>query len=122
MLFRSPLLPAETSAPERSRRSGKAITCRECGKPLSNAAEKKRARCSDCPAGYDEALFERLREWRRERASADSVPAYVVFTDATLQLIAEHTPGSEKELLGIAGIGRSKVDKYGDDVLGLLAG
>lgn len=120
--FLVPLLPAEAKAEPRSRRNGRAMTCRECGRPLSTAAEKKLARCGDCPASYDEALFERLREWRRDRAGEESVPAYVVFTDATLQLIAEHRPSTPEGLLRIAGIGRSKLEKYGDDVLELLAG
>ena len=103
----------------RSRRRGPA-TCRECGRPLTSPATRKTGRCADCPASYDEALFERLREWRRERAGEESVPAYVVFTDATLQLIAEHRPRTEQDLLRISGIGRSKLDKYGDEVLELL--
>jgi DNA helicase-2/ATP-dependent DNA helicase PcrA len=44
-----------------------------------------------------------------------------VFTDATLQLIAEHKPGDEQALLRISGVGRSKLDKYGDEVLALIS-
>ncbi|MCY7394801.1 MAG: ATP-dependent DNA helicase UvrD2 [Nocardioides sp.] len=120
--FIVPLLPVDTTpaAGSRSLRSGKAMTCRECGRPLTTGAEKKRSRCVDCPASYDEALFERLREWRRERAGTESVPAYVVFTDATLQLIAELQPRTPEALLTINGIGRAKLDRYGEDVLELL--
>ena len=46
------------------------------------------------------------------------MPAFVVFTDATLQLIAEHKPQSAQALLRINGIGQAKLDKYGEDVLG----
>ena len=92
----------------RQPRSRKVASCRECGQPLSTGAEKKRGRCADCPASYDEALFERLREWRRERAGEESVPAFVVFTDATLQLIAEHKPSTPEALLRINGIGRGE--------------
>ena len=88
---------------------------------LADAREKKTGRCADCPASYDEALFERLREWRLARASEDSVPAFVVFTDATLQLIAEHAPVDEKGLRAISGVGPSKLSKYGDEVLALVA-
>ncbi len=109
------LMPAES----RRRRRG-AVTCRECGRMLSTGQEKKLGRCSDCPASYDEALFERLRGWRKERADTEKVPAYVVFTDATLQLIAEHKPASAKDLLRINGIGQTKLDRYGEDVLALL--
>jgi DNA helicase-2/ATP-dependent DNA helicase PcrA len=83
-------------------------------------AEKKRGRCHDCPASYDEELFDRLREWRKERAGEESVPAFVIFTDATLQLIAEHKPRTPEALLRINGIGRSKLDKYGEAVLDVV--
>ena len=48
-------------------------------------------------------LFERLREWRAEQAREASVPAYVVFTDATLTALAEVRPTTEPALLGISG-------------------
>ena len=79
-------------------------------------------RCADCPASYDEELFERLRAWRKQRADEESVPAFVVFTDATLQLIAEHQPTTEAGLLGISGIGKSKLERYGEQVLSVVAG
>ena len=96
---------------ERSKRNRAAMHCRECGKALSNSREKKTGRCADCPASYDEALFERLREWRLARASDDSVPAFVVFTDATLQLIAEHVPKDDRGLRAISGVGPEQADQ-----------
>ena len=118
--FLTPLLPEESRVEREPARNRKVASCRECGKPLMSGAEKKRGRCANCPASYDEALFEQLREWRRTRAGEESVPAFVVFTDATLQLIAEHKPRTPEALLRISGIGRSKVEKYGDDVLTLV--
>ena len=121
--FLGPLLPdtlldSVTARSSKSKRSAR--MCRECGKPLSTGAEKKTGRCADCPASYDEELFERLREWRRGRADAEEVPAFVVFSDATLQLIAELKPSSQKALLGISGIGPQKLERYGEDVLALV--
>jgi DNA helicase II / ATP-dependent DNA helicase PcrA len=115
--FLEPLLPDEVRATRERPRSRKVANCRECGRPLATGQELKRGRCADCPASYDEELFERLREWRRERAGEESVPAFVVFTDATLQLIAEHKPRTPEALLRINGIGRSKLERYGEDVL-----
>ncbi|QWC84419.1 ATP-dependent DNA helicase UvrD2 [Nocardioidaceae bacterium] len=105
------------------RKRGKSApaSCSVCGGPLATAAERRTGHCVDCPVAYDEALFERLREWRKERASADSVPAYVVFTDATLQAIAERTPADEQALLAVNGVGRAKIEKYAEDVLALIA-
>jgi DNA helicase-2/ATP-dependent DNA helicase PcrA len=96
------------------------VTCSVCGHQLATSAERKKGRCVDCPVDYDEELYEELRAWRLERAQADKVPAYVVFTDATLELIAETCPSDESGLLRISGIGRSKVEKYGTEVLALL--
>ncbi len=102
-------------------RKAQPTVCRICRSPLSTVAERKVGRCTGCPASYDEALFERLRTWRSETAKAESVPAYVVFTDLTLQAIAEVQPTSADQLLRINGIGQTKREKYGDAVLGLLS-
>ena len=118
--FLDDLLPASARTASAKPRSRRAAHCRECGRPLASAVEKKRGRCGDCPASYDEELFERLRAWRKERADEDSVPAFVVFTDATLQLIAERRPTSEAELLRISGVGPAKIQRYGEAVLGVV--
>jgi DNA helicase II / ATP-dependent DNA helicase PcrA len=69
----------------------------------------------------DDPLFQRLREWRRGVAREQSVPAYVVFSDATLQAIAASRPGSRAELAGVPGVGVVKLDRYGAAVLELCA-
>ncbi len=69
----------------------------------------------------DRRLFELLRAWRAETARAASVPAYVVFPDATLVAIAQVRPGSLDELFGISGVGAKKLDQYGEDVLRVVA-
>ena len=107
---------------ERGRRNRGPVTCRVCGRTLTEAVERKLRRCASCPSSMDEALYERLREWRGEQARSQSVPAYVVFTDATLMAIAEDPPGSERQLAGIPGVGPTKLDRYGADVLSLCSG
>ena len=80
-------------------------TCRSCGTELSTAAQRKVGRCDTCPPTYDETTFEALRTWRLAVARASAVPAYVVFTDATLVAIAETRPGSLTDLAQISGVG-----------------
>jgi DNA helicase-2/ATP-dependent DNA helicase PcrA len=99
-----------------------ATRCRVCGGQLISAVATKLGRCSNCPADIDEALLARLREWRAKRARMLKVPAYVVFTDATLTAIAEQRPADSAGLVAIAGIGASKLEKFGSEVLALLAG
>ena len=67
-------------------------------------------------------MFERLREWRLARASEDGVPAFVVFTDATLIAIAEKRPSNAGELSRISGVGVRKLQRYGPSVLEVLEG
>jgi DNA helicase II / ATP-dependent DNA helicase PcrA len=66
-------------------------------------------------------LFSRLREWRLAVSKEQGVPAYVVFSDATLQAIAAARPASRGELAGIPGVGAVKLDRYGAAVLELCA-
>mgnify|MGYP000921610348 FL=1 len=65
--------------------------------------------------------FERLRLWRLEEAREQGVPPYVVFGDATLRALSTHLPQSNEALLEISGIGQSKLERYGEAVLALLA-
>jgi DNA helicase-2/ATP-dependent DNA helicase PcrA len=96
--------------------------CRVCRGPLTDAVARKLGRCADCPSDVDEGLLERLREWRLSRARAASLPAYCVFTDATLLAIAEHVPSAPGDLARLPGIGAAKLERYGADVLAICAG
>lgn len=70
----------------------------------------------------DRELFERLKQWRAEQASESKVPAYVIFTDATLLGIVSVRPSNPQELVGISGIGATKRERFGADVLRIVAG
>jgi DNA helicase-2/ATP-dependent DNA helicase PcrA len=121
--FLYPLLPEpERPRPARTASRGGTAACSGCGAPLRKGTERALGRCADCPGEVDLALFERLRAWRSERAAAQKVPAYVVFTDATLAAIAQARPRTVAELVRLPGIGQRKLDMYGEDVLALVAG
>ncbi|MGH3071374.1 MAG: HRDC domain-containing protein, partial [Gaiellaceae bacterium] len=69
----------------------------------------------------DEGLFERLRAWRLERAREDDVPAFVVLHDATLRELATAKPANERDLAAVKGFGPTKLERYGEDVLAVIA-
>jgi DNA helicase-2/ATP-dependent DNA helicase PcrA len=85
--------------------------------PTAPPARKAGKRPKVVLEGEAGELFERLRTWRSQAAQAASVPAYVVFTDATLQAIAETRPANLRELSALPGIGSRKLELYGEDVL-----
>ena len=69
----------------------------------------------------DQFLFDALRSWRREEASRQAVPPYVIFHDRTLAEIAQSRPKSAGALAKIGGVGQGKLDRYGAEVLRLVA-
>jgi DNA helicase-2/ATP-dependent DNA helicase PcrA len=126
--FLDGIRPADSDGPParhqtaRGSRSGRQVArCRTCDRPLTSAVDRKIGRCDACPATYDEVLFERLRSWRTEQASAQRLPAYCVFTDATLTAIAETLPSDAASLMRVPGVGKAKLDKYGADVIAICA-
>ncbi len=69
----------------------------------------------------DEAIFQRLRTWRAQRAAKEKLPAYMVAHDAMLQELATRRPQTKQALLAVKGMGASKFEKYGTELLALLA-
>jgi ATP-dependent DNA helicase RecQ len=100
----------------------------EAPKAARPARAPRTSRRGGAPAavvGLDEsaaAIFERLRAWRAATAKEQGVPAYVVFHDATLREIATRVPATIDELGTVTGVGVTKRDKYGPDILVALAG
>jgi ATP-dependent DNA helicase RecQ len=69
----------------------------------------------------DAALYAQLQTLRRTLAERESVPAYVIFSNATLTELAKRRPTTRSELLDISGIGASKARRYGDAILEAIA-
>ena len=89
------------------------------GEPVTKNGAKGRLSPGSGPADPD--LVDRLKQWRITQATAQGVPAYVIFNDATLEALAARRPSSGSALLDIPGIGPAKLEAYGEDLLDLLA-
>ncbi|MBH1966508.1 MAG: DNA helicase RecQ [Comamonadaceae bacterium] len=79
-----------------------------------------RSRASPAAAELDGAAQERfaaLKAWRGEVAREHNLPAYVIFHDATLAAIAARAPQSTEDLQGVNGLGATKLERYGEEVL-----
>jgi len=98
--------------------------------PRTRVPTKKQRKAADRSARaaalagleVDEPLFERLRALRKRLADEQRVPAYVVFSDATLAEMAARKPATEEALLEVSGVGQSKLQRYGDAFLEVIAG
>ena len=82
---------------------------------------KPGGRAASSLAPGDHALFEDLRRWRSQQARAASVPAFVIFDDKTLTEVASRRPTNRAALLQVPGIGPVKLERYGDDLLAVVA-
>ncbi|MBX5082216.1 DNA helicase RecQ [Rhizobium lentis] len=91
-------------------------------RPASERRTKKaeRSERKSGLSGADGTLFEALRAERMSIAKSLGVPPYVVFPDTTLIAFATERPRSRKELLGISGVGQSKLERYGDAFLEII--
>ncbi len=83
----------------------------------SLAAGRKEPASSDTEAAPHAELFDRLRALRKRLADERKVPAYVVFSDRTLQAMAVLKPRTSGRLLEIHGVGQKKLEEYGDHFL-----
>ena len=104
LLRESVSMPVERRRAARSGRSG--------GAPSAAAA----ALTAD-----GQTRFAALKQWRAEVARAHNLPAYVIFHDATLAAIAALAPSTLRELQGVSGLGATKLEKYGEDVLRVIS-
>jgi ATP-dependent DNA helicase RecQ len=68
----------------------------------------------------DDALFQRFRAWRLEKARTQGVPPFVVFHDRHLRAIAAHCPTTLEALSQLKGIGPNRLEKYGREILELV--
>jgi ATP-dependent DNA helicase RecQ len=68
-------------------------------------------------AAPENSLFLLLKSARKEISSRESVPPYIIFTDAALRDMSEKLPQNEEDFLNIKGVGESKLRKYGDEFL-----
>jgi ATP-dependent DNA helicase RecQ len=71
-------------------------------------------------ADIDADLLERLREWRRRKASEDQLPPYLILHDSVLQNIAEARPMTMNELSKVSGIGTAKLERFGNELLKVI--
>jgi DNA helicase II / ATP-dependent DNA helicase PcrA len=93
----------------------------ELGLAPSAPSKQRAAPGPAVTVGRGGALFDRLKDWRRKRAKADGVPAYVVFHDRTLAEIAERECKDWADLAAISGVGPAKLERYADEVLAVVA-
>jgi ATP-dependent DNA helicase RecQ len=113
-------------------RGERRVTARSLREGQASSKGRKRKRQSGKDGGErrgeapgvepgDAPLFEALRAWRRGRATEQKLPPYVIFHDTTLAAIARRRPATVDALAGISGVGQAKLERYGADVLRVVA-
>ena len=105
-------------------RAKRHLTVTWAGKPSRFLAELE-IETRSAPAAKavepDDPLYAVLKKWRLETAKAEERPAYVIFHNSTLAEIVRRSPRSMQELAAVPGVGPAKLERYGDEVLAVLA-
>ena len=100
---------------------GRQLLAGEAAPTLLQPARDQRARTSassDSWEGVDQALFDSLRQLRRDEATERGVPAYIVFSDATLRDMARRRPSNVDSFLEVNGVGQQKAANFGEQFVG----
>jgi ATP-dependent DNA helicase RecQ len=108
-------------APKKERSSKSRTRTRSEG---TASADQRAARAARSHGQLDptgEAAFEALKAWRFEVAKNHNLPAFVVFHDATLHEMAQSRPQTLTDLAQVTGVGKKKLDAYGQELLRILA-
>ena len=105
----------------RTRQPSRFLTGLTGRQPSARQQRTARRAAAAADPGPGDRLFRRLRDWRLATARELSLPAYVLFSDATLQAIADARPASTAELARVPGVGAVKLERYGAAVLEVCA-
>ena len=98
---------------------GARITIRG-NRPETAKAKRAGKQAGQAQYAVSEDLFAKLKELRMEIAREAEVPAFVIFTDATLVDMCQKHPQTQEELLAVAGVGQVKLERYGEQFLQIL--
>jgi ATP-dependent DNA helicase RecQ len=82
--------------------------------------EKKSTRKEKSTASADDQMLAELKNWRKQIAAENKVPAYVIFHDSTLTEIAARKPQNSKELQEVQGMGQTKIERFGETILDIV--
>jgi ATP-dependent DNA helicase RecQ len=89
-------------------------------KPAARKSAAATAAATEAEAPYDAAIFEALRQWRRDVAGKLGIPAYLVYPDATLKELSRQKPQTHAALLEVRGIGPAKARQFGAETLEVI--
>ena len=116
--------PEKASDSEKSLRQAQRPEGQSVGEPVEPSALRQTQGPDGDQSTYTgnqhPELVQALIDWRREKYQQDNVPAYIILHQKTLLAIADLAPRTREELLCVKGLGKSKCDKYGDEILDIV--
>ena len=113
---------------------GSALQLTEAARPILKAQEplylavprlkmvsKTKQKKSRLASVADNKLFARLRQLRKQIADREELPPYIIFSDVSLAEMSELMPLTEREFLNVSGVGHIKLEKYGEEFMGIIS-
>ena len=121
LVVREEVQRTQRPAKKRVRAAAKTKVAKAVATATATPAKRARKRVSTSESSGDEALGQALKAWRMAQAKRKKVPAFRIFSDKTLEALAEARPQTLNELLQVPGFGLKMVEQYGGDLLKILA-
>jgi superfamily II DNA helicase RecQ len=97
------------------------LESRKAAASPAGAAARQRTDYRERLSPEDFRVYCQLKDWRRDVAAAQAIPPYMVFTNEQLSKIAEQRTATKADLEKIAGVGDSRIEKFGDQVLAVMS-
>lgn len=88
--------------------------------PRLKMVSKTKQKKSRLASVADNKLFARLRQLRKQIADREELPPYIIFSDVSLAEMSELMPLTEREFLNVSGVGHIKLEKYGEEFMGII--
>ncbi len=89
---------------------------------LMKTVKQQKKKLVDTGNNFKSTMLDALKQLRKKIATKQNVPAYVVFSDATLMDMCKKCPHTPDEFLGVSGVGKAKLDKYGKEFIDVIVG
>lgn len=89
-------------------------------KQIKSTSNKANVNAEELLSEEETVIYDKLKNWRAEKARESQLPPYVIFHNAHLVAIAKHKPGNFEDLENVKGLGKSKIEKFGVEIIEVL--
>lgn len=89
-------------------------------KQIKSTSNKANVNAEELLSEEEAVIYDKMKNWRAEKARESQLPPYIIFHNAHLVAIAKHKPSNFEDLENVKGLGKSKIEKFGVEIIEVL--